>query len=141
MLKGRFSEPCGLAGKAVLPAHTALPCQGTCHGRGTPSPPGACVGVGITRSGSSYLWSASAGDLCRLSKCPGSGHLGSVQRTPGDQEKPHPTLSCHSLLHQFQEGGFAQMVSFHLATATLLRAISPAGRNPGSPEVTRTSAF
>lgn len=52
-----------------------------------------------------------------LSKCPGSGALGSVQRTPGDQEKSHPNLLCHSLLEQLQEGGFAQRVSFHLATS------------------------
>ena len=64
MLQRRFSEPCGLAGKEVPSAYTALLCQGTCHRRGPLSLPGAYVGVWITRSGSSYLWSGSSGNLC-----------------------------------------------------------------------------
>lgn len=78
----------------------------------------ACRGnKGVVKSldqGLPCFWSGSAGKLG-----PGSGPLGGVQRTPGDQEKSHSTLSCHSLLQQVQEGGSAQMVSFQIATSHL----------------------
>lgn len=126
MLKGRFSEPCGLAGQEVPSAHTALLCQGTCHGQeplslagafGAGGGPAGVRGWGSPDQGLPVSGLVLPETFVHLSKCPGSGALGSVQRTPGDQEKSQPTLLCHSLLEQVQEGGFTQTVSFHLATS------------------------
>lgn len=47
----------------------------------------------------------------------------------------HTPLSCHSPLEQVQEGGFAHVVSASCHVKHL-RATSPAGRSPGSPQVT-----
>lgn len=69
---------------------------------------------GLPASGLALL-----GTSVHLSKCPGPGPLGSVQRTPGDQERSRPTLPRHGLLQQVQAGGFAQTVSFRIATSHL----------------------
>lgn len=76
------------------------------------------------------------GTFVHLSGRPGSGALGGVPRTPGDQERSHThtPLSCHSPLEQVQEGGFAHVVSASCHVKRL-RATSPAGRSPGSPQV------
>lgn len=75
-------------------------------------------------------------------KCPGSGAVGSVQRTPrGPREDTASvellawSLSClFRLLEQVQEGGLAHSQYIFLShQITPLRTVSPAGRSPSLP--------
>lgn len=140
MLGGRGCSQSLTAAGQGGPLYTALRGPGPAWTRTLPLPARVCSGPGGGTGALgqlSYLRSGPAGNLCPslgASWLRSPGRCSEDPRGPREVTHTHTPLSCHSPLEQVQEGGFAHVVSASCHVKRL-RATSPAGRSPGSPQV------